>query len=61
MFTSSGGAVFWKLFKQTCINQSIIKSEFITLDKIGKEAKWLSKFLEDIPCWEIGTCDYYTL
>ena len=25
--------------------------EFITLNKVGEEAKWLHQFLEDIPCW----------
>ena len=25
--------------------------EFISLDKVGKEAEWLCHFLEDIPMW----------
>ena len=28
-----------------------MESEFISLDKIGEEAKWLRNFLEDIPMW----------
>ena len=28
-----------------------MESEFITLDKCGEEAEWLSHFLEDIPRW----------
>ncbi|PHT63573.1 hypothetical protein T459_32582 [Capsicum annuum] len=28
-----------------------MESEFIALDKAGKEAEWLRNFLEDIPYW----------
>lgn len=28
-----------------------MESEFIVLDKAGKEAKWLRYFLENIPMW----------
>ena len=28
-----------------------MKSEFIALDKAGKEAEWLRHFLEDMPIW----------
>jgi uncharacterized membrane protein len=34
-----------------CITRSIIKLEFITLDKPIKEAKWIWNFFEDISCW----------
>jgi hypothetical protein len=29
----------------------MIELEFITLDKVIKEAKWIWNFLEDISCW----------
>ncbi|KAF3645400.1 putative tyrosyl-DNA phosphodiesterase 2-like [Capsicum annuum] len=45
------GAVSWKSSKQTCIAYSIMKSEFIALDKAGEEAEWIQNFLEDIPYW----------
>ena len=28
-----------------------MESEFIALDKVGEEAKWLRNFLKDIPNW----------
>ncbi|KAM3235141.1 hypothetical protein P3L10_015177 [Capsicum annuum] len=28
-----------------------MESEFIALDKVSEEAKWLQNFLEDIPYW----------
>ena len=28
-----------------------MESEFIALDKAGKEEEWLRQFLEDIPYW----------
>ena len=28
-----------------------MESEFIALDKVGEEAKWLQNFLKDIPNW----------
>ena len=34
-----------------CIARSMMESEFIALDKVGEEAKWLCHFLEDIPIW----------
>jgi hypothetical protein len=33
---------------KTCIARSIIKSKFITLDKLREKAEWLQIFLEDI-------------
>ena len=52
MFTLAGAAVSWKPSKQTAIARSTMESEFITLDKCGKEAEWLCHFLEDIPKWK---------
>ncbi|KAF3662699.1 hypothetical protein FXO37_12317 [Capsicum annuum] len=51
VFTIGGGAVSWKSSKQTCIARSTMESEFIALDKVGEEAKWLRNFLEEIPYW----------
>ena len=34
-----------------CITRSIIELEFITLDKLVEEAKWIWNFFEDISCW----------
>ncbi|KAF3669246.1 hypothetical protein FXO38_07674 [Capsicum annuum] len=34
-----------------CIAPSTMKSEFIALDKAGKEAEWLWNFLEDFSYW----------
>ncbi|KAF3665483.1 hypothetical protein FXO37_10997 [Capsicum annuum] len=51
VFTISRGAVSWKSSKQTCIARSIMKSEFIALDKDGEKAEWLQNFLEDFSYW----------
>ncbi|PHU25235.1 hypothetical protein BC332_03567 [Capsicum chinense] len=51
VFTIDGGAVSWKSSKQTCIARSTMKSEFIALDKAGKEVELLRNFLKDIPYW----------
>ena len=41
VFLLGGAVVSWKLSKQTCIPRSIMQSEFIALDKFGKEEEWL--------------------
>ena len=51
VFTLVGTTVSWKSSKQTVIARSIMESEFIALDKSGKEAEWLIHFIEDIPRW----------
>ena len=51
MFTLGLAIVSWKSSKQTVVARSIMESEFIALDKCGKEAEWLRHFLEDIPRW----------
>lgn len=51
VFTLAGIAISWKSSKQTVIVRSIMKSEFIALDKSGEEAEWVRNFLEDIPRW----------
>ena len=52
MFTLGGAVVSWKFSKQTVITRSIMKFEFITLDKCGEETDWLFHFLKDIPRWK---------
>jgi hypothetical protein len=48
VFTFCGALVLWKSFKQTCIFRFTMKSEFITFDKAGDEAKWIQNFLDNI-------------
>ena len=50
VFTIGGATISWKSSKQTCIAKSTMESEFIALNKVGKEAECLHNFLEDIPC-----------
>ena len=52
MFTSGGAVVSWKSSKQTVIARSIMKFEFIELDKCGEETEWLCHFLKDISRWK---------
>ena len=54
VFTLGGASVSWKSSKQTVycqIPRSTMESEFIALEKCGKEVEWLCYFLEDIPRW----------
>lgn len=39
VFTFGGAAISWKSSKQTCIARSTMESEFIALDKSGKEVE----------------------
>lgn len=43
--------VSWKSSIQICIARSMIKSDFIALDKAKKEAQWIKNFLDDILYW----------
>ena len=51
IFTLGGGAISWASKKQTYISHSTMKSEFITLAIVGKEAEWLRNMLLDIELW----------
>ena len=51
VLTIGGGAISWKSSKQICIARSTMETEFIALDKVGKEVEWLRNFLEDISFW----------
>jgi len=50
VFTFGGVVVLWKSTKQSCITRSMMELDFIALDKVREEAKWILNFLEDIPC-----------
>lgn len=49
VFTLRDGVVAWKLSKQTKIAKSTMESEFVALELVGNEAKWLRNFLAEIP------------
>ena len=51
VFILNGAVVSWKSYKQTFITWSMMKSNFIALDKNTKKVMWFWNFLEDIPCW----------
>ncbi|GJV68146.1 hypothetical protein Tco_1483655 [Tanacetum coccineum] len=51
VFTLRGAVVSWKSSKQTVNTRSTIEAEFVALDKVIEEAKWLRSFLEGIPLW----------
>jgi hypothetical protein len=50
VFTLSGEVVSWKSSKQMCVTRSMMKSKFITFDKVEEEGEWIYNFLEDILC-----------
>ena len=41
VFIASGGAITWKLKKQTIIAMSTTESEYVALSEAGREAFWL--------------------
>ena len=49
VFTLGGGAVTWRLARQTIIARSTMESEFVALEMAGSEAEWLKNFLANIP------------
>ncbi|GJR67136.1 zinc finger, CCHC-type containing protein [Tanacetum coccineum] len=51
VFLLSGGVISWASKKQTCITGSIMKSEFVALAVVGKEAAWLKNLLLEISLW----------
>ncbi len=51
IFTLDGGAISWASKKQTCITHYTMKSKFITLATVDKEAEWLRNLLLDIKLW----------
>jgi hypothetical protein len=40
-----------EILQQTCIVRSMMKSKFISFDKVREEAKWIQNFLKNISCW----------
>src|SRR3954468_12626892 len=53
VFNIVGGAVSWKLKKQTILAQSTMESEMMALANASEEASWLRCLLAEIPLWEI--------
>nr|GEV41611.1 hypothetical protein [Tanacetum cinerariifolium] len=51
VFLLGGGVISWASKKQTCITGSIMKSKFLALAAVGKEAEWLKNLLFEIPLW----------
>ena len=51
IFTLGGGAISWGSKKQTCITDSTMASEFVTLASCSKEAEWLRNLLLEIKIW----------
>ncbi|XP_074353023.1 secreted RxLR effector protein 161-like [Apium graveolens] len=49
VFLLGGGAISWTSKKQSCITDSTMKSEFMTLSAAGKEAEWLRNLIYEIP------------
>ena len=45
VFTLGGGAISWRSVKQSCIVDSTMEAEYITVCEATKEAVWLKKFL----------------
>ena len=48
MFTLGGGAIGWRSVKQSCIANSTMEAEYVTVYEVAKEAMWLKKFLFDL-------------
>ncbi|XP_071725574.1 secreted RxLR effector protein 161-like [Rutidosis leptorrhynchoides] len=51
VFLLGGGAISWASKKQTCITNSTMESEFVTLAAAGKEAEWLRDLIYEISLW----------
>nr|GEU66579.1 hypothetical protein [Tanacetum cinerariifolium] len=51
IFTFGGGAVSWGSKKQSCLTESTMAKEFVTLASCCKEAEWLRDLLINIPLW----------
>ncbi|GKC80541.1 zinc finger, CCHC-type containing protein, partial [Tanacetum coccineum] len=51
VFLLGGGAISWASKKQTCITSSTMKSKFVALAAVGKEAAWLKNLLLEILLW----------
>nr|GFA30242.1 zinc finger, CCHC-type [Tanacetum cinerariifolium] len=51
VFLLDGGEISWASKKQTCITSLTMKSEFVALTAVGKEAEWLRNLILEIPLW----------
>ena len=48
VFTLNGGAICWRIVKQTCVVDSTIEAEYVVASEAAKEAVWLKMFLMDL-------------
>ncbi|GJS21512.1 zinc finger, CCHC-type containing protein [Tanacetum coccineum] len=46
VFLLGGGTISWAYKKQTCITGLTMESEFVALDAVGKDAKWLRTLMQ---------------
>ncbi|KAG8482909.1 hypothetical protein CXB51_024232 [Gossypium anomalum] len=51
IFILGRGVISWGSKKQTCITDSTMTAEFITLAAAFKEEEWLRNLLYDVPLW----------
>nr|GEU57102.1 zinc finger, CCHC-type [Tanacetum cinerariifolium] len=51
VFLLEGGIISWASKKQTCITSFTMKSEFVALVGVGKEAEWLRNLINEILIW----------
>jgi len=61
VFLLKGGAISWASKKQTCITNSNMESEFVSLAAAGREAEWLRNLVSEILVAEIGFTHFYPL
>ncbi|KAM1366487.1 hypothetical protein ACFX2H_000047 [Malus domestica] len=48
VFTLNGGAVSWKIKKQSVIADSTTEAEYVAAAEAGKEAFWMKKFITEL-------------
>ena len=48
MFTLAGGAISWKISKQTIVASSTMQAEFIACFEVTGQVIWLKKFIPDL-------------
>nr|KYP48034.1 Retrovirus-related Pol polyprotein from transposon TNT 1-94 [Cajanus cajan] len=49
VFTLSGGAIAWRLVRQSIMARSTMESKFVALDMTNTKAEWLRNYLVNIP------------
>ena len=48
VFTLNGRAIEWKSMKQSCISDSFVEVEYVTVLEAIKKVIWLHNFLRDL-------------